>query len=76
MCVVANTTVDLILLSFLVKKQLDIIALQSCKYYHFLSGFSSTFQLAMTIIHPVNVRMLNIPKANELKINWNDNIYV
>jgi hypothetical protein len=29
----------------------------------------------MTVIHYINVRMQNIPKVDELKVNWEDNIF-
>ena len=48
--------------------------LQCCNSYFFLSDFSFKFQSFMTLFHYKNARMENIPKMNELKISWNDNI--
>ena len=56
------------------KKDLGILGLQCCKNCHVLSDFSFKFPSSMTIFHNVNVRMQNIPKVDELKISWDDNI--
>ena len=34
--------------------------------------FSSKFQLSVTISHHMNVRMSNIPRADELKVSHQD----
>ena len=56
------------------KKKLDSLDLQHCNYCHLLSVFSSTIQSFLTTIHFLNDRMLNIPKFDEHKLNWDENI--
>ena len=56
------------------EEKLDIIDLQCCKYCHLLSVFMSKFQSSMTKIHYINVRIQNIPKVDEQKVNWDDDI--
>ena len=54
------------------KKNLDSLDLQHYNYCHLLSVFSSTFQSFLTVIHFLNDRMLNIPKLDEHKLNWDE----
>ena len=51
------------------KKDLGIIDLYCSNYCHLLSELSLKFQSSMTIIHYMYVRMQNIPKVGELKVN-------
>ena len=51
------------------------LGLQHCNLCNLLSGFPSKVQSFMTVIHSQNVRTHNIPKVDELNINWDDNIW-
>ena len=49
--------------------------LQCCKYCHLLSDFSFEILIIHDNVHYIDVRMQNIPKVDELRINWDENIY-
>ena len=67
-----NFKANMICHSMLKKK--GIIDLKHCNYGCLLSDSSSKEQSPMTIIHHKVVVMQYIPKMNELKANWDDDI--
>ena len=56
------------------QKKIGRHRLQQCNCCHLLSGFPSKFQSSMIVIHYKNVRTQNIPKVDELKVHWVDDI--
>ena len=61
-------------LSFL-ENELDIIDLQCCNYNHLTNQVSSNFQSSMIIVHCIYVGMHNMPKVDELRVDWNGSSY-
>ena len=42
--------------------------------WQLLGDLSPKSQSSMLVIHCINVRMHCIPKVDELKVNWDDNV--